>query len=42
LWAKFENYFISQAALIKISDEKVTISSKQKKIGSFDAFIDSF
>jgi hypothetical protein len=40
--AQFKNYFSSQAILFKISDKKVTISANQKKIGSFDALIDSF
>jgi len=41
--AKFENCFSSLAALFKIvSYDKVTTSAKQKKIGLFDAFIESF
>ncbi len=36
---KFENYFLSWAALLKISDNKVVISSKQKKIGSNWSFL---
>jgi hypothetical protein len=40
--AKFENYLSSWAALFEITDFKVTISAKQKKIGPFDAFIHSF
>jgi len=31
-----------RATLFEISDDKVTISARQKKIGPFDAFIDSF
>jgi hypothetical protein len=34
-------FFIAGHTIQKI-DEKVTISAKQEKMGSFDAFIDSF
>ncbi len=33
--AKFENYFSSRAALLEISDDKVTISAKQKNLVLF-------
>jgi len=39
---KFDNYFSLWAAQFKISDDKVTISEKQKIFGPFHAFIDSF
>ena len=43
LRAKFKNYFSSRSAQFKIvSYDKVTTFARQKKIGLFDAFIDSF